>query len=60
MYAISEVGDSNLRYFYPKVSPDAVSFQNYNLTIIKSLINYFSLKMLLSVYFVETTSKTLT
>lgn len=52
-------GYPNLRYFYPKVCPDAVSLQNYYLTIIKLPINYFSLKKSLSVYFVETTSEVL-
>ena len=32
-------------------------FKTYYLTIIKLLINYFSLKKSLSVYFVETTSE---
>ena len=58
MCAISEVGDP--KTFLPKVSPDAVTFQNHNLTIITLLINYFSLKKSLSVYFVETTSEALT
>lgn len=44
MYAVSKVGHPNFRYFYPKVSLNAVPFQNYNLTIVQLLINYFSLK----------------